>query len=162
MVIVLLIVALIVAAMVLIVIEVLTPTFGILGAVATALLAVSVWQAFVLHAAFGWALLLAVVILVPVYVYVMIKWLPGSALGRKVFLQSAPDGSGEGAPESDRLQSLVGKAGVAETQLRPSGAARIDGQRIVALAESGIIRKGAAITVIKAEASNVIVREVAS
>jgi len=53
----------------------------------------------------------------------------------------------------------VGRTGMAETLLRPSGAIRVDGKRIIALSESGIITKGQPVKVVRAGGSNVIVRK---
>ena len=155
----LLIIALVVASMVLFMMEILTPSFGVLTACGLAATAFAVKLAFDISSTFGVLLLLGLIIGMPIYVFLMVKWLPGTALGRKVFLMRASCGTGDGTPEAEKHRSLVGKTGVAETQLRPSGAVRIEQQRVVALAESGLIDKGKAVTVIEASGSNVIVRE---
>ena len=158
---VLLIVALILAGMVLFLLEILTPMFGLLAAMALGALAVAVWRAFVVHPVFGWTLTIILLVLIPVYLVLLVKWLPRTRLGRNVFLRlkgQAP--GGEGTPEAEKYAALVGRSGVAETVLRPSGTVRIDRQRLIALSESGVIRKGRTVKVISAAATNIIVREV--
>jgi len=157
----LLIVALVVAALVLLALEVLTPTFGVLAALALAAVVVAVWLAFGVSAVLGTALLVGVVVGVPAYLVVLVRVLPGSSVGRGLFLRKADvPAEGEGTPEVQDYAALVGREGVAETLLRPSGAVRIDGRRVIASAESGLIEKGASVRVIRASGMNVVVREV--
>ena len=155
-----LIVLLVLAGMVLFLLEVITPMFGLLAGLGVAALAAAVWQGFAaVHATFGWLLLLALIALMPVYVVWLVKWLPHSPVGRRLFLRkNVRVEPGEGTPEADENRALVGKTGVAETMLRPSGAVRIDGQRVIALSESGTIAKGSKVTVIRAPGTNIIVR----
>jgi len=155
----LLILALVVAAMVLFLLEILTPMFGLLGALAFGALLWGVLLAFGISTALGWIMMLALIVLVPAYLFGLVKWLPQTALGRRVFLKRVKDAKGSGTPEVAKHESMVGKTGLAETDLRPSGAIRIAGQRIIALTESGMIEKGDEVKVIRAEAMNVIVRK---
>jgi membrane-bound serine protease (ClpP class) len=55
---------------------------------------------------------------------------------------------------------LLGREGVAETLLRPSGAVRIDDRRIIASAESGLIEKGTAVKVVRVTGNDVVVRRI--
>ncbi len=157
-----LITGLVVAAFVLTIVEVLTPTFGILTVVILGCLGGAVYLAWQLSVVFGVILLAALIVVMPVYVVVMIRWLPKTALGRMLFLRRIPADTGGGAPESDMLEAMIGKTGVAETLLRPSGAVRVDGKRVVALAEGGLIDKGQAVEVIRSEGVNVVVRPIES
>lgn len=62
--------------------------------------------------------------------------------------------------EESPLQKLVGKAGVTETVLRPSGKVRIEGATYDAHSEGAWIEPGAKICVLEARDSEVVVREV--
>lgn len=157
-----LIVALILAAMVLFLLEILTPSFGLLGALAVAALLWVVLLVFEVGTTLGWVVMLALIVVVPAYLFVLVKWLPRTPLGRRVFLKRVKDATGAGTPEIAKHESLVGKTGLAETDLRPSGAIRIAGERVIALTESGMIEKGDEVKVIRAEAMNVIVRKLDS
>ena len=156
-----LIIVLIIAAMILFMLEILTPVFGLLVVLAVAALGTAVWQGFVLSPALGWPLLIALVFLTPIYLIALVKYLPRTPRGGRVFLKNAKTdaNAGGGAPESGCHEALVGRNGVTETPLRPSGAIRIDQQRVIALAESGMIDKGRTVKVVRATAANVIVRE---
>lgn len=55
---------------------------------------------------------------------------------------------------------LVGKTGTAETDLRPSGAARIEGQRVNVTSEGQMIDKGAEIKVVSVQGFRILVRPV--
>lgn len=157
---VILIIALIVMAMVLILLEILTPSFGLLGIMGAIALLGAVLAGFSLHASVGWVLLVGFVVVTPVYIVVLVKWLPSSSLGRTVFLGKAPDGSGEGTPKAAGFEALVGSEGVAATDLRPAGKIQIDGQRIEARAESTMIDRDTPVRVIGATGTEVIVREI--
>ncbi len=50
--------------------------------------------------------------------------------------------------------------GPALTQLRPSGVALINGQRVDVVTEGGLIERGAAVKVVTVEGARIVVREV--
>ena len=155
-----LIIALIILAMVMFLLEVLTPSLGLLAIMGVIALVGATVAGFSIHAALGWSLLAAFIVLTPVYIVMMVKWLPSSALGRRVFLGKAPDGSGEGTPKAAGLEALIGSEGVAATDLRPAGKVRIDGRRIEARAESNMIDRDRPVRVVGATGTEVVVREV--
>ena len=156
-----LIVVLILAAMVLAMLEILTPSFGLIGALAAACVAGAIYTAWTLSSVFGIVLLIGVIVATPLYLVFLVRWVPRTRFGQKLFLKRIVVDLGEGTPEADMLEHMIGKTGTAETMLRPSGAVRIDGKRVVAVTESGIINKGQTVTVIKAAGVNVIVRAAA-
>ena len=157
----LLVAVLVVAALILTMLEILTPSFGILAGLAIVAAGSAVMVAWNASPVGGVVLLIALIVAAPVYLVFMVRWLPKSSLGQRLFLKNRIAEAGEGTPEADLLDHMIGKLGTAETTLRPSGAVRIDGQRVVALSESGIIYKGQTVKVIKAAGVNVIVRPVA-
>lgn len=138
--------------------ELLTPSFGVFTALGLVAVGLAVYQAFTISPVLGIVLLVALIFAIPAYFILLIKLLPRSKFGGKLFLRKVPDAGGGAAPEAEKHDALVGKTGTAETQLRPSGAIRIEGQRVIALAESGVIGKGQTVKVIRAKGTNVIVR----
>lgn len=70
--------------------------------------------------------------------------------------QPSWDGYISSAPRSE----LLGRAGKALTELRPVGAAEIDGERVDVTTEGEWLAAGTAVTVIKAEAMRLVVRRV--
>jgi membrane-bound serine protease (ClpP class) len=55
---------------------------------------------------------------------------------------------------------LVGREGVAQTLLRPSGMALLDGKRLDVVAESDMIERGSAIKVVAIDGTRVVVRKI--
>ena len=93
-------------------------------------------------------------------VYLIIRHLSRTGVLRRLQLLKGRAGVGEGTPEADELKALVGTTATAETPLRPSGAIRTGGKRVVATTEASFIEKGATVKIIKAGGANVVVREV--
>ena len=156
--IVLLVAALILAALILTMLEILTPSFGILGGLAVVAAAAAIVVAWHESSLAGLALLIALIVAAPLYLVFLVKWLPRTPMGRKLFLKNRIADPGEGTPEADVLEDMIGKIGTTETMLRPSGAVRVDGRRVVALAEAGTIDKGQPVKVIRSEGVNLVVR----
>ena len=70
------------------------------------------------------------------------------------------EGEIDGTQEYEQYKELLDKTGTAETDLRPSGKARLDGRKRDVLAETGMIERGTNVKVVKVEGSRVIVRAV--
>jgi membrane-bound ClpP family serine protease len=85
-----------------------------------------------------------------------VRLVPGSLLGRKIALAE----DGRAFKSSDRMDSLVGAEGVAQSALRPAGIARFNGQRVDVVAEGQYIDAGARIRVVAVEGNRVTVREI--
>jgi membrane-bound ClpP family serine protease len=97
---------------------------------------------------------------VPFLMAVAVNLWPNTPIARLLTLkhrQKAQTNTDETAPAAD--QKLVGKTGKALTDLRPVGTCLIDGQRTECLAESGIIRAGAAVRVVLVDGLQIKVRE---
>jgi membrane-bound serine protease (ClpP class) len=88
--------------------------------------------------------------------WLSIKYFPQTKYGQKMILHETLEGA-----QSSRNASaeLIGREGSAQTVLRPSGMAVIDGKRLDVVAESGMIAAGSAIKVIAVEGTRVIVRK---
>ncbi|MCJ7543314.1 MAG: hypothetical protein MUP47_01910 [Phycisphaerae bacterium] len=158
----LLIVVLVLASAALIVMEICTPFFGLLTVLSAGCLVGAVAFCFRLSAETGVVAVVAALVGYPVFIIAAIRWIPRTRLGRRLVLSRGQAPPGEATPEADSLRALLGREGIAETPLRPSGAVRIDGRRIIASAESGLIEKGAAVKVVRIQGSDVVVRRIAS
>ena len=156
----LLIVVLLLIAMILIVMEVCTPMFGLIGLLALGCVGWAVYLGYTINGFFGLVMTVASLVALPIYIVATVKILPKTSLGHLLHLGKTRTPPGEGTPEADMLSQLVGRTTTAETILRPSGMIRIDGNRIVAQAESGMIEKGENVEVIRATGMGVIVRQV--
>ena len=155
-----LIAALWLVAMVLIIVEVCTPFFGMLGVLAVAAVIWSIYLAHGVHPVFAVVLGVVAVIGLPAYIALAVKYLPDTALGRRLHLKREPADPGEGTPDAEKLSGLVGTETEADTVLRPSGTVRVDGRRIVAQSESGVIEKGRRVRIIRAAGNYVVVRKI--
>lgn len=142
--------------------EVLTPSFGILTAIALICFAIAVYFGFTISPVAGVGLIVGLVVAVPVYYFILFRYVAKTRFARKLFLKPSPSAAGEGIPDAQEYASYVGMTGTSETQLRPSGAVRIDGRRVTALAESGLIEKGKAVKVLRVDGMSLIVQETQS
>jgi len=153
------IIILVVGAMVLGFLEILTPSFGLLAVGAFATLIASIWMGFSHATWLGWTMLVGSVIIAPMYVSFLVRIIPKTPLGKRLFLAKAPDATGQGTPEADTYGEMIGKTGTAATLLRPGGMVQIGKKRLPAQAETGMIEKDAPIVVVSADSMNVIVRK---
>ena len=83
-----------------------------------------------------------------------IRFLPHTRLGRRMMLQGVSGEIGTEHPE------LLQQTGTAATQLRPSGAALINGRRVDVVSEGQLIEKGTPIRVVAIEGMRVVVRAI--
>ena len=154
----------------LVILELFIPTFGVLPLCAVGSFAVSVWQA---YQSSGPGAAWAMAIIAPV-VSIVIVYFGLKAAGRKLVIRRPAD---EGTPEKPTvsetaylppeggtdeavLADLVGKDGVTQSQLRPVGVALIDGRRVDVVTEGGVVDPGARIRVVAVEGNRVVVRRV--
>jgi membrane-bound ClpP family serine protease len=86
-------------------------------------------------------------------VFCWLKFFPESRIARLFISRGAVGGLGVAKPD------LLHRTGVAITQLRPSGAAFINGKRVDVITEGALIDRGASIKVVSVEGMRVVVRE---
>ncbi len=89
----------------------------------------------------------------PAAVVFGLKVWQSTPLARRMILDDQVDEeagprAAQAAERKAKLRALIGARGVAVTPLRPVGFVRIAGERVDALAETGLIDAGAAITVV--------------
>lgn len=83
-----------------------------------------------------------------------LKFFPESRIARKFIARGTVGELGVDKPE------LLNATGETVTRLRPSGVARINGQRVDVVTEGGMIERGAAVRVVAVEGTRIVVREV--
>jgi membrane-bound serine protease (ClpP class) len=83
-----------------------------------------------------------------------LKYFPTSKLASPLISKSHVGDIGTERPD------LLNKKGIAHTNLRPSGTAIIDGERVDVVTEGSMIQRGAALEVVAVEGMRVVVREI--
>ena len=137
------------AALGILLLELLVPSGGLLGLLCGVAIIGSITAFFRYDTTFGFVSLLGYAILTPFVIVFGFKLWIQSPLARRMVL-GGPEGhpDAEGAPDSaeqarlarqTQLRELIGAEGVTITALRPVGVVKINGQRIDAMAESGIL-----------------------
>ena len=150
--------------------ELFLPSGGMLAIVGAAAVVGSL-VCFFLHSTTAGLVALGLgVVFGPVCLWLVFRWWMDSPLGRRMILggdqlhldqseEEAHAASAHAMKERANAHSdLVGMTGVAETPLRPVGIIRIDGQRLEALSEHGIIETGTQVTVTEARDNQLKVR----
>ncbi len=152
------------AALLLLVAEIFIPSGGIIGVTACLLAIAAVVAFWRVSWVWGVTSLLLELVLAPVAVNFMLRVMPHTPVGRQLILDDEGDIARRHAQEAKRTaeqaQALVGASGAALTDLRPVGTVEIEGTRIEALAEGGMIRSGTRVRVTSVEGSQVRVRAV--
>ena len=151
-------------AFILFLIELFLPTGGLIG-LFVGLAAISGVIAF-FRASTGWGIssVLFLLVVSPIAFAFALKVWPNTPVGRRLILGAIDD---EDAPPSPRrsgddvLAALVGATGAAASDLRPVGTVLIEGQRVEALAEGGMISAGTRVRITAVEGNRIKVRAIA-
>ncbi len=149
------------AALLLLVIELFVPSGGLIGLLSGVAVIGSIVAFFMYDTALGAVALISYIVLVPIVGFFLFKFWLNSPLARNMILGDLDDSDiqaeGEGHPSMSpdqvrqsrmaQLQLLIGVEGETVTPLRPVGIVKIQGQRIDAMAESGMIDPGMPVVV---------------
>lgn len=142
-----------------ILVEFFIPAGGIVGAVGLGSLIASVVVSFLSYGeAVGVFVLLGVLILAPTAMVFYFKVFPKSFIGKRFIL-----GGGDSSPElalPDGDSSLVGLAGKASTDLRPSGIARVGTRSLNVVTSGEYITRGSDIEIVEVLGNQVFVKGV--
>jgi membrane-bound serine protease (ClpP class) len=139
----------------LLVLEVFIPSGGIFGFLATLAVLGSFYMGFRRDVTTGLSFMAVAVFLVPVVVGMAFKYWPKTPMGR-AFLGDLPN-EHELKPDDPR-RALVGRVGVAQSKMLPSGAVLIDGQYVDAVSQGLAIDPGEPVIVVEVRGNRVMVR----
>ena len=106
-------------------------------------------------------LLLAILLsftIIGIIIYILIKIIPKERMRNTLILSSSLN-KDEGYISSKDLQSYIGKVGIAESTLRPTGKAKIEGRILDVVSEDKLIEKGKMVKVTYVDGTKVLVRE---
>ena len=139
----------------LIVAEVLIPSMGVLGTLASVCLIGAVGWSFTISVGTGLQVMIATFLLVPTVVMLAFKLLPYSPLAKRLMATGFSFEDGRGVDQRD--EGLVGRVGTVEAPLRPVGTARIDGRRVDVVSRGDMVEAGTTVRVIEVEGNRVVV-----
>lgn len=151
-------IVLIVAGFILVGVEMVVPGFSVPGVTGIVCLVVGIFLA-ADSVKEGVIISLIVIALLAVMMFVLLKVLASGKLKSPIILQEE-QANESGYISSGDLQYLLGKEGVALTDLRPSGKGDFDGVSFDVLTDGSYIIKGAKIVIQKVQGSKLIVREI--
>jgi len=145
-------------ALILVMLELTFPSFGILSLGAATAYAFALVNAFAVGETTGWTFVVVGVVTLPIAIAVGFKVIPHTPIGRMLFLQGPkPEDIQHGTTPSE-LSQLIGVTGEAITDLRPSGVARISGRRVDVVASGRFVPKGSTVSVSDVDGTRVVVR----
>ncbi len=144
------------AGMAVLVAEILLPSGGVLTIIAVGLLGYSLYQVFAtISIVAGMAFVAADIVILPIVGIVGMKLLARSPLALRSSL-SKTDGV---VSYDEKLADYLGKQGVALTDMRPAGTAKIEGERVDVVTRGDYIEKGDAVEVSRVEGGRVVVKK---
>ena len=129
---------------------------GILGSIGGILLLIATALGFLEGLEVGVFVLLFGVVSSVGLLYVELKLLQNTTLGKRFFLQSAIDGTSQ---DPVGQNDLIGKEGETLTPLSPTGLILVDGKKYEAFSQSGALTKGTKVKVSAVESFRVTVRK---
>ncbi len=145
--------------LVFVLLEVFFPSFGILGTIAAGCIIAGGVLAFRAEEGFATYLLLAF-LLVPGVTMIGLKLFPKTPMGKRLTIGgSSFDASEAAAGSGAGLTDYIGRVGVAETPLRPSGKAAFDGRRLDVVTRGELVQAGRRVKVVRVEGNRVFVAE---
>jgi len=152
-------IAVFLAGVLMIIVEILLPTVGLLAGLGVAAMLYSIVLA--LGGDIGALAALGIALIISVAAFMLIvSRLPSSKLWNKMVLRTSSREEA-GYVSAAQQSELVGKTGEVLTELRPAGTARIDGRPVDVISEGAYIQKGKQIVVLSVNGSRVVVREAA-
>lgn len=130
---------------------------GVIATVAGAIFLFSIADAFVQYGGFGGAFFLLVGLCGGAFVVWIALVLIRASSGKNTFFLSSNQ---EGFVGAEADADLVGKAGVATSDLGPSGFALIEGKRVQVVSEGRYIEKGAHVEVVGCRGSYFVIKPI--
>lgn len=151
-----LVIAALVAGCALLCFECFIPGFGIAGITGTLL---CLFGIIALVPYIGWYVIFVIMLIVLIVLAVIYFFARSADQGWNPFILNAKSSKEEGFSANDDNTDLIGKSGIAITDLRPSGIAEIDGKRIDVVTDGAFIKKETKVFVSDIQGRRIIVNE---
>jgi membrane-bound serine protease (ClpP class) len=147
-------IVLLLAAAALMMLEVMLPSFGMLGLLSATAYVFAVVIAFKQSTADGFVVAGTGLLVLPAAFLLGFRLIRKTPFGRKTLLEGPP---AESIHRGFAIHTLLGQSGVALTDLRPSGVAEIGGVRTDVTAATAFVQKSTRVTVIQVDGTRVVV-----
>ncbi len=132
---------------------------GLLGVIGAILMGISIFICFKTQGTqTGWIVLVTALLLSIIIVVIGFKLVPRSPLAKILILDKGVTKEAGFSAQADKAEELLGKEGVAISDLRPTGIANIDGRRIDVMSDGEYIDAGARIKVVEVASNRIMVR----
>lgn len=151
-------IAIFIVGIIFIIIEILTPTVGILAGIGIVAIFYSLILAMGGDINAMYMMVISLVIAILIFA-IIIKKLPSSRLWKKIILTNTSSNE-QGYVSSKDYSCYLNKEGIVLTELRPAGSVNIEGNVLDVISEGSFITKGEKIRVIKIEGMRIIVRKI--
>ena len=142
--------------------EILVPSAGLLGLFAVAAAITAVLIAFTVSLNFALAVILALLVLTPILLSIVLRLWPQTAIGKEILNRRSSDSKSTTptatTPDGTPLTDLVGRYGVAASNLLPAGRIIVDGHKVDAVSTGMPIDSGDPIKVVRVQAGKLQVR----
>jgi len=142
----------------LVVVEIFVPSGGLISICALACLVGGLMIFFKSEMVPGWSGIIIASVEIPIVLFITYKIFPHTKFARTVFLSPPRKNKGEGVPDTEKLEKMLGAVGEVKTPLRPVGIVDFGNKRLECVAESGYVDKGKQVKVIKVESTQLTVR----
>lgn len=149
-------IALLLLGVLLLVIEVFVPGFGVFGIGGTAAIGFSIFLA-VPDTTLAMRYLLWMAVAFVAMLLILLPTFARKGLGKLLTLEQSLGGS-ESSDRNESLRDLIGQEGQAITTLRPAGMAAFGDRRVDVVTEGGYLDPGTAIVVLRIDGTRVVVR----
>jgi len=161
-----LIIILIAIGLFLVFLEIMLPSGGIIGLLATSAIISGLVIAFKEDSNAGYGVLVFLIFALPAVISISFKWLPKSPFG-KLLILGTPKASDSELGTTDHIctetyDHLLGQTGTAQTNLRPSGFALIADNRYTVTSRCQLIDAESILKVVAVEGNNIIVEQIKS
>lgn len=145
------------AGIIVIIAEFLIPSAGLLTVLSIAVFGYSIYLVFAnVSVSTGLTFLIFDILLVPIVLFIGIRFLAGSPVTLKATL-SSKDGSISQPPEWAQLNGMTGEA---ITDLRPAGTVKINSKRYDVVSRGEYISKGSTVVVTIVDSNRIVVKKV--
>ncbi|WDQ15548.1 NfeD family protein [Rhodopirellula sp. P2] len=155
-------IGLLVLFLTLVIAEIIVPSGGLLSLFAIAAAITAVLIAFTVSLNFGLAVVLGLLVLTPILLSIVLRLWPQTGVGKEILNRRGTNSESSvpiaTAPDGTPLSELVGRYGVAASDLLPAGRVVVDDHKVDAVSTGMPIDRGQPIKVVRVQAGKLQVR----